>query len=149
MKTHVERGVAITESSQWLRLARNVIACHHERYDGTGYPQGLAGKDIPLEARIFAIVDVFDALTSERPYKKPIPLPEVLAILDQESGTHFDPDLLARFRILAPKAYAEIAGATEAELQARMRTLIQAGRPSLLADRPVGPHVLSAPGVKA
>jgi HD-GYP domain-containing protein (c-di-GMP phosphodiesterase class II) len=141
--------VAITESSQWLRLARNVIACHHERYDGTGYPQGLAGKDIPLEARIFAIVDVFDALTSERPYKKPIPLPEVLAILDQESGTHFDPDLLARFRILAPKAYAEIAGATEAELQARMRTLIQAGRPSLLADRPVGPHVLSAPGVKA
>ena len=137
MCSHVERGVAIIESSKWLHLARNVIGCHHERFDGGGYPRRLEGRDIPLEARIFAIVDVFDALTSERPYKPPIPLPEVLATLEREAGSHFDPDLLAHFLRIAAKAYRDIGGAVEFELQARLKAWVDQHHSFLHTDKPV------------
>ena len=72
-------------------MAREIALCHHVKYDGSGYPNGTAGKDIPLSARIVAIADVFDALTSVRPYKKAITL------LEEEAGSHFDPDLVPKF----------------------------------------------------
>jgi putative nucleotidyltransferase with HDIG domain len=106
MKKHVPHGIEIVRRSRWLNNATDVVAHHHEKYDGTGYYGGLAGKDIPLAARIFAIVDVFDALSSERPYKRPIDLEQSLQILREGAGAHFDPDLLQVFEGIAPKLHA-------------------------------------------
>ncbi|MFB3237413.1 HD domain-containing protein [Aeromonas salmonicida] len=72
-------------------MLKNIIACHHERFDGTGYPQGLAGEAIPLAARIVAVADVFDALTSERPYKQAWPFDRAFACLEEHAGSQFDP----------------------------------------------------------
>lgn len=105
MKTHVALGLEIIGEVRWLALARDVVGGHHERYDGSGYPQGLAGEAIPFNARLFAIVDVFDALTSARPYKTPMPLDQALALMRAERGSHFDPALLDTFIELAPLLY--------------------------------------------
>lgn len=78
-------------------LARTLALLHHERWNGTGYPFGLSGDDIPIEARVVAIVDVFDALSSERPYKPAFPLEKTLGILRSESGKHFDPAVVEVF----------------------------------------------------
>jgi HD-GYP domain-containing protein (c-di-GMP phosphodiesterase class II) len=110
MKTHVEHGLDITERSTWLEDARDVVAAHHERFDGAGYPRGLRGDEIPISARIFAIADVFDALTSKRPYKEPFSFEETIVILDQGRGTHFDPDVLDTFRSIARDLHDEFAG---------------------------------------
>jgi putative two-component system response regulator len=80
-----------------LEAGRIVALQHHERWDGNGYPNGLSGTDIHVFARIVSIVDVFDALTSERPYKKAFPVEKALEIMNNDSGTFFDPDLLALF----------------------------------------------------
>jgi putative two-component system response regulator len=99
MQKHVEYGVDIlgTHDSELLSMAREIALCHHEKYDGSGYPHGVSGEDIPLSARIVAIADVFDALTSERPYKKAWPVEKAIALLEEESGTHFDPKLVPAF----------------------------------------------------
>ncbi|MFI3154514.1 MAG: HD-GYP domain-containing protein [Methylococcaceae bacterium] len=110
MKTHVSLGVDILNKSSWLSGARDVVEFHHEQYDGSGYPQGLKGEAIPLNARIFAIVDVFDALTSKRPYKEPWTIPEAIAMLERDSGGHFDPQLVKVFVKLAPDLYRKISG---------------------------------------
>ena len=94
MKTHVNHGIEIVERSSWLRDSVDVIKFHHEKYSGGGYPENISGEQIPVTARIFAITDVFDALTSARPYKKPLSFEESMEILDQGRGTHFDPVLL-------------------------------------------------------
>ena len=80
-----------------LSFAEDLATYHHERWDGTGYPTGLAREDIPLCARIMAIADVFDALISERCYKSAIPIPEAIEVIREESGTHFDPNLAEVF----------------------------------------------------
>ncbi len=80
-----------------LALARTLAMFHHERWDGTGYPFGLKGEEIPLMARIVAVVDVFDALMSDRPYKPPLPKQECLAILSKGAGTQFDPKIVEAF----------------------------------------------------
>ncbi|WP_430913424.1 HD-GYP domain-containing protein [Methylobacterium sp. sgz302541] len=92
MERHAERGRRILESSGSgiAQLAAEIAASHHERWDGTGYPNGLAGEAIPLSGRIVAVADVFDALTSERPYKKAWPLAEARAFLVANAGSHFD-----------------------------------------------------------
>jgi HD-GYP domain-containing protein (c-di-GMP phosphodiesterase class II) len=77
--------------------------CHHEKWDGTGYPRGLKGEEIPLHARMFAIVDVWDALCSDRPYRKAVPEPEVLDYIKANAGTHFDPALVEVFLKLQSK----------------------------------------------
>ncbi len=86
-----------------LETARIIALTHHEKWDGSGYPQGLKGEGIPLEGRIVAIADVFDALVSERPYKKPIPLDEALAYMEGQAGSHFDPGLIDAFKAALPE----------------------------------------------
>lgn len=121
MKTHVSLGVAILSKSSWLSGARDVVEFHHEKYDGTGYPEGLKAEAIPLNARIFAIVDVFDALTSKRPYKKPWTIPEAIAMLERDSGSHFDPQLVKVFIRLAPDLYQKISSVEEHRLEAMLQ----------------------------
>lgn len=99
MELHVQAGEILLRDSgiQVLDMASNIARCHHEKYDGSGYPAQLRGDAIPLEARIVALVDVFDALTSDRVYRKAIPLEQVLQTLRDQAGQHFDPKLVAVF----------------------------------------------------
>jgi putative nucleotidyltransferase with HDIG domain len=117
MKTHVSLGVEILNKSTWLSGARDVVEFHHEKFDGSGYPQGLKGEAIPLNARIFAIADVFDALTSKRPYKEPWSVLETIAELERDSGSHFDPHLVKVFVTIAAELYKEMAGVEEHRLE--------------------------------
>ena len=105
MKTHVQHGMDIVARSSWLQDAEEVVGHHHQKYDGTGYFGGKQGKDIPLNARIFAIADVFDALTSRRPYKEPMSFDKAMSILQEGSATHFDPDVLEAFQAIAHTLY--------------------------------------------
>ena len=95
MKRHCEVGHRILAggSSALLQRAASIALSHHERFDGTGYPHGLAGTDIPIEARIVAVADVFDALTTDRIWRKRFEFPEALEIMKRKIGTHFDPDV--------------------------------------------------------
>lgn len=99
IETHCEIGCKIIgeDDSALLRNSAVVAGSHHEKWDGTGYPNGLKGEEIPLYSRILAIADVFDALTSERPYKKPWSVEEAAQEIKQSSGTHFDPALVETF----------------------------------------------------
>jgi HD-GYP domain-containing protein (c-di-GMP phosphodiesterase class II) len=110
MKQHVRHGLDIVSRSSWLRDAAEVVGCHHERYDGSGYLEGLRGRDIPKVARIFAVADVFDALTSRRPYKEAFSVEDSMRILEQGSGSHFDPEILDAFLQIAPSLYGSYAG---------------------------------------
>ena len=105
MQRHPQIGGEIIGQHPWgvLQLARSVALYHHEKWDGSGYPHGLAGTDIPLEARIVALADVFDALTSERPYKRAWSPEEAMALIESEAGRHFDPQLVALFVPLMPQ----------------------------------------------
>ena len=99
MKTHAQMGQDIIgdDSSELLRMANTVAIAHHEHWDGSGYPNGLAGEDIPIAGRIVAVADVFDALTSVRPYKDSWPVEDALAYLKQNAGIRFDPELVSLF----------------------------------------------------
>lgn len=99
MQTHTEIGHRILSKSRspLFQLAADIALCHHERWDGSGYPRGLAGEQIPQAARIVAIADVFDALTMQRPYKQAWSVEKALATMQAESERHFDPQLLRRF----------------------------------------------------
>src|SRR5690606_372734 len=99
MRQHAQIGAEIIgeHPSGLLRMARSIALTHHEKWDGSGYPNGLKGEEIPMEGRIVAIADVFDALTSVRPYKPAWPLEEALEFLRRESGRHFDPALVELF----------------------------------------------------
>ncbi|OIQ52238.1 Cyclic di-GMP phosphodiesterase response regulator RpfG [Pseudodesulfovibrio hydrargyri] len=99
MKTHTTIGAAIIgeHDNRLMVMARRIALTHHERWDGTGYPEGLAGEDIPLEGRIVALADVFDALTSRRPYKEAWPEDEACAHIREQRGKHFDPELTDLF----------------------------------------------------
>lgn len=100
MKRHSEIGGQILEGaiSPQVALAREIALTHHEKWDGTGYPHGLAGEAIPIAGRVVAIADVFDALTAERPYKKPWPVEEAVKFITENAGKHFDPALVEAFR---------------------------------------------------
>ena len=113
MKLHVSHGLDIVAGSQWLQDATAVVGCHHEKYDGSGYHSGMYGADIPIVARIFCIADVFDALTSERPYKKALSLERSLQILHEGSGSHFDPVVLAAFEGIAESLYLRLVNGEE------------------------------------
>lgn len=104
MKSHTTLGAQTLDAAlerfpeaRFLQMAREIVACHHERFDGTGYPGGLSGEDIPLSARIVALADVYDALTSKRVYKEAFAHEVARSIIENESGSHFDPDVVAAF----------------------------------------------------
>lgn len=108
MKTHTTKGYAILEgsNSSIIQLAATITLTHHEKYDGTGYPQGLKGEQIPMEGRITAIADVYDALLSVRPYKKPWSTEGAFAYIEKNSGTYFDPKLVKDFLSLKEEIIA-------------------------------------------
>jgi putative two-component system response regulator len=100
MREHPLEGVRILGNNPFYELAREISAGHHENYDGSGYPKRLKGDEIPLSARIVRLADVFDALTTERPYKKPWPMEEVLEHIESLSGIMFDPAAVSELRKL-------------------------------------------------
>lgn len=120
MQMHPVLGTEIVTGNPWLQDAAVIIRHHHERLDGKGYPDGLCGEEIPLIARIFAVVDVFDALTSERSYKAPMGLDEAMQIILRESGSHFDPRIATAFMDIAPALYVTITQAEMNVLQQRL-----------------------------
>lgn len=125
MRTHVARGLAIVGRSKWLASAADVIGGHHERFDGTGYPQGLSGEAIPLAARIFTVVDVFDALTSKRPYKEPFTLEQARKIMLEGRGRHFDSAILDCFLEIFEALHANNCIADDVSMREELRTELQ------------------------
>jgi ribonuclease P protein subunit RPR2 len=107
MERHAHIGWEILRHIDWLGEAKLVVRHHHERWDGTGYPDGLAGEAIPLTARIFAVADALDAVTTDRPYRRGEPFPAARAIIAAGAGTQFDP---AAVEALARVEDAELAG---------------------------------------
>ncbi|MBT3066572.1 HD-GYP domain-containing protein [Rhodoferax sp. U11-2br] len=125
MRTHVNLGKEIVTGMGWLDGANAVVASHHEKWNGSGYPQQLGGDAIPLSARIFAVADVFDALCSKRPYKEPMGFDAAMAILDKDTGSHFDPAVMAVFKPMARSIFDRLTDSSEAYahqlLQERVR----------------------------
>jgi HD-GYP domain-containing protein (c-di-GMP phosphodiesterase class II) len=110
MRYHPILGEKIVAGIPYLNgVARQVVAAHHERWDGGGYPRGLAGPRIPLSARIFAVADAFDAMTNDRPYRKALTFQISVSEIVQGSGTQFDPALVDAFVELAPALSREAA----------------------------------------
>ncbi|WP_295450359.1 HD domain-containing phosphohydrolase [uncultured Thiodictyon sp.] len=108
MKSHPQIGADIIgeDPSEIMRLAAIIALTHHEKWDGSGYPKGLRGQNIPLQARVVAIADVFDALTSRRPYKEAWPCEQALDQIRAGTGSHFDPNLVPLFLDIVPEVLA-------------------------------------------
>ena len=122
MKTHVGHGVAVIDRviadigvTPYLAAAREVIAGHHEHWNGAGYPAGLKGESIPLAGRVMALADVYDALRSERIYKPALPHTEARQILIDGAGTQFDPQVVAAFLLAEPQFERIATNAADAD----------------------------------
>jgi HD-GYP domain-containing protein (c-di-GMP phosphodiesterase class II) len=115
MRGHPEIGYKMLRSIDFLADALPIVRYHHESWDGNGYPCGLAGEAIPLEARIFAVIDTFDAVTSERPYSRARTYAEAVEILKEESGKKLDPRIVQAFLTVPPEEWEQ------------MRTLVDSG----------------------
>jgi putative nucleotidyltransferase with HDIG domain len=124
MKSHVSHGVEVIENSDWLEDAKDIVGYHHEKFDGSGYGKGLSGEDIPIRARIFAIADVFDALTSRRPYKEPLTYQETMDILEAGRGSHFDPELLDSFNKISKDMFDTVSLRYDDKLKKELSDLI-------------------------
>jgi PAS domain S-box-containing protein len=116
MQTHAERGYELLRgsASPILELAATIASTHHEKFDGSGYPNGLSGDEIPIEGRIVAIADVYDALTSDRVYRPAFSRPDALAMMAKDRGSHFDPRLLDIFFDVIDEATATVPAAEAA-----------------------------------
>jgi response regulator RpfG family c-di-GMP phosphodiesterase len=108
MQTHVRIGYDLVSSIAFLAPAAQIVLTHQERYDGTGYPQGLMAKEIPLGARIFSVADTLDAMTSDRPYRRALPFSTARAEITRESGRQFDPDVVKVFLALSEHVWEDI-----------------------------------------
>ena len=109
VEKHAAAGAEMVASIDWPYDIRSMVLYHHERWDGRGYPHGLARSAIPLSARIMALADVFDALTSERPYRPAYSPRQAMAIMLADRGSAFDPDLFDAFReLMSPKVYSKV-----------------------------------------
>lgn len=108
MESHVIRGYELVKDIDFLNLGSDVILCHHEKWDGSGYPKKIKGEAIPIIARIFTLVDVFDALKNKRPYKEPFALEEIKKIILEEKGKHFDPLVADVFLEMTEREITEI-----------------------------------------
>ncbi|MCH9742500.1 MAG: HD-GYP domain-containing protein [Proteobacteria bacterium] len=124
MKTHVSIGEQILARANWLADARDIPLYHHEKYDGTGYMRGLKGEGIPLAARIFAIVDVFDALTAVRPYKQAMSFDEAKRIIEEGAGKHFDPRIVSVFSVHAQDWYQGVYCQPNDVIEVTLRQLV-------------------------
>jgi len=120
MQQHVALGVTLLEGQNWFQDALDVVHYHHEKYDGSGYLEQLSGKDIPVVARIFTVIDVFDALMSKRPYKEALSYEQSLEIIKQKSGSHFDPDIVQVFVAIAPNINQQLYNKTDEELKIQL-----------------------------
>jgi ribonuclease P protein subunit RPR2 len=109
MNRHPVIGAEIVSGIEFLTEAAEVVRSHHERWDGRGYPDGLAGEDIPLAARVFAVADVLDALTSDRPYRPASPLSTAREMICAEAGRQFDPQVVEAFRAVPDSILERIA----------------------------------------
>ena len=125
MRTHVAQGESIVDGIGWLAGANAVVAAHHEKWNGSGYPRRLALDAIPLVARIFAVADVFDALCSKRPYKEPMGFDAAMAILEKDTGSHFDPGVMAVFSTIARNTFDRLAQVSEDEARALMEERVR------------------------
>jgi len=124
MRRHAEIGGRMLDNhpAPVMRMASLIAFCHHEKWDGSGYPAGSVGEAIPIEARIVAICDVFDALTSVRPYKRAWPVDEAVAYVRNEAGRHFDPRLVECFLGILPQILAIRAEHSDREIELRAET---------------------------
>ncbi len=111
MAQHPVVGAQLVADIGFLREAVEIVRSHHERWDGTGYPDGLRGEEIPLAARVFAVADVLDALTSKRPYRPASSFADARRMIEAESGTHFDPRVIAAFAEIDDQTFERIRGA--------------------------------------
>lgn len=111
MNKHPAVGYDIVNRIKFLREAAEIVYAHHERFDGGGYPRGLKGENIPFGARLFAVVDVYDALTSQRPYRTPVSHEEAIAEIRKGSGGHFDPRVVEVFLTLPQQDFDAINAA--------------------------------------
>lgn len=109
MRKHPDAGYRIVKRIGFLKEAAEIVHAHHERYDGKGYPRGLKGEEIPLGARLFMVADVYDALTSQRPYRSPSPYEEAAAEILNQKDSQFDPAVVATFMAIAPDELQSIA----------------------------------------
>ena len=100
MRRHPDYGAEMLEDKEFLRDAARILRAHHERYDGSGYPRGLCGDDIPIEARIIAVVDAYDAMVSDRPYRKALSKETALGELQKNLGSQFDPQVVRAFLLV-------------------------------------------------
>jgi putative nucleotidyltransferase with HDIG domain len=108
MARHPTAGAEILGGIDFLQEALEVVRSHHERWDGTGYPDGLKGEGIPVAARVFAVADVFDALTTDRPYRPALPLDEARQMIVGASGTQFDPRVVTAFESIDDETFMRI-----------------------------------------
>jgi putative nucleotidyltransferase with HDIG domain len=108
IRRHPALGYGLVKDIKLIRETGNIILCHHEKFDGSGYPRNLAGEDIPLEARIFALADALDAITSHRPYRAPQDFAAARSEIVRNSGTHFDPRVIDAFLSLDTTVWEKI-----------------------------------------
>ncbi|MCF6330258.1 MAG: HD domain-containing protein [Sulfurimonas sp.] len=125
MKKHVLKGVALVKENSWLKDSIDVILNHHEKFDGSGYPCKVKGLNIPKIARIFSIIDVFDALTSKRPYKEAFSYEESITIIKNKRGSHFDPDLVNIFLQISKELYDTTNSRSKKQLKEELDELIE------------------------
>jgi HD-GYP domain-containing protein (c-di-GMP phosphodiesterase class II) len=125
MQAHVRHGLDIVNRASWLRDAAPIVGAHHEKYDGTGYFAKLAGSEIPLAARIFAVADVFDAVTSHRPYHEPLDFESAMALLEAGRGRHFDPVILDVFAEIAESLHAQYADRDDERLRSDHAAIVE------------------------
>lgn len=125
MKTHVEHGIDIVKNIKWLEDAQNVILYHHEKVNGLGYPNGVKKDDIPIEARIFSVADVFDALTSNRPYKKAFAPEYSMSLIEEDKNTHFDAQVVESFKEIYKESYLYISQKSSKDLEKIFEELIK------------------------
>ena len=124
MREHVTHGVEIIENHSWLEDALDIIEYHHEWYNGDGYIKGLEGEEIPIGARLFAIVDVFDALLVKRPYKEPYSFENTMTIMEKKRGTHFDPKVFDAFASNVKFFHGELYGKDVQMLDKKMGSIM-------------------------
>lgn len=125
MKNHVPLGLDIVNTAEWIKEAVDIVKYHHEKYDGSGYANGFKGDRIPETARIFAIADVFDALTSRRPYKEPFSFEKAMDIIRSGRGSHFDPVYLDAFESIASSIFKKYAGREDDRLKSELGTIMK------------------------